>query len=387
MWISERTVRKFLRVNVLVVLVAALIGGVLGQDGYAQDSTQRPKVIEEGYVKDSPTEQLYHVRMYADSTVYVGQGMPASSDSIVAIPATALRLVYQQTERQFFSSEPVDRLSIGYEDSNLTLQFTQQFNLYVLLSLIVVVVVGGALLLWLWWRLVRERRRRKEAARSRHFLAQGREKERKRLAQEIHDGPVQDLHGLHLTVKALSSDRTDDVADEITRVIGELRAMSADLHPPALEEFGLAAALRSHADRLSERHERLQVEMDLEERGDALPGDYALAVFRVAQEAMNNAVQHGEAEQLWVRFSHEDDVVALEVRDDGAGFTPPDDWQDLADKDHFGLLGMRERAESIGAAIQIDSTPGEGTQVRLHGSGEHALVENGRPAPVSASRA
>jgi len=359
-----------------------LAGSAVASTDPVRDTTEASKLAE-GYVQDGRTGQVFSFRVYVDSMVHIRREKPPPIDSAFVRPATTRRAIYQRAKKQVFAPKPVESIAFGYEGDDLVLRFTQRFNLYILLALIVVVVVGGALLASLWWRLTRERRRRKEAARSRHFLAQGRETERERLAKEIHDGPVQDLHGLHLTVKALSSDRTDDVADEITRVIGELRAMSADLHPPALEEFGLAAAIRSHADRLSNRNDDLEVEMDLEEEDGALPGDYALAVFRVVQEAMNNAVQHGEANHLSVQFSHEDDTVALEVHDDGTGFTPPDNWQDLADEDHFGLLGMRERAESIGAAIEIDSTPGEGTRVQLRGAVESAFVENGQPTPIS----
>lgn len=371
---------------VLVAFVFSLNGSVFAQSGPQLDTTQSSTVFE-GRVLDGPTKQLYYVRIHADSTVYIRRERPPSGDSALAFPATTLRIIHQQAQKHIFPSEPVDRIAIGYEGNNLTLQFTQRFNLYVLLALIFVVVVGGAVLFWLWRRLVRERRRREAQARSRRYLAQGREKERKRLSKEIHDGPVQDLHGLHMQVKALSSDRGEHVADELMRVTAELRAMSADLHPPALDKFGLAAALNSHADRLSDRHEALQVELDLDEGDAPLPDDYALALFRVAQEAMNNAVQHGEAGHLRVRLQRGDGSVTLEVRDDGAGFSPPDDWHALADEDHYGLLGMRERAEAVGADIAIDSAPGDGTRVRVRGTVGAALAENGRPDPVPAGAA
>ena len=378
---------RFVQAGALVVLVFSLVGGVCARTGYAQDSTQSSKIFDARVLHD-PTKQLYYLRIHADSTVYIRRERPTSDETAITIPATTLRTIHRQVQKHVFRSEPVDRVAIGYEGDNLTIQFTQQFNLYVLLALIVVIVVGGALLAWLWWRLARERRRRAAAARSRRYLAQGREKERERLAQEIHDGPVQDLHGLHMQLKALAGppdgNGAEKMADEVMRVTGELRAMSADLHPPALDKFGLPAALRSHADRLCDRHENLQVEMDLDESDDPLPDDYALALFRVAQEAMNNAVQHGEAETLRVRLRRTDDTVVLAVRDDGAGFTPPDDWHALADEDHYGLLGMRERAEAIGATIEIDSTPGAGTRVRLEGAVESALAEHGRPEPATA---
>jgi signal transduction histidine kinase len=374
--------------GVLVLLALSLLGSVWAGTGYAQDTTQSAKIAE-GYVRDKASKQLYQYRIYADSTIYIQKGVSASSDSLIEMSAAVLDLVYRRAKRNVISSDWTDELvSVGYEDSNLTLKFTQQFNLYVLLALIVVIVVGGGLLAWLWWRLSRERRRREMIARSRRYLSEGREKERERLAQEIHDGPVQDLHGLHMQLKALAgpSDGSgaETVADEVMRVTSELRAMSADLHPPALDKFGLPAALRSHADRLQDRRGDLEVEMDLDEIDDPLPDDLALAFFRVAQEAMNNAVQHGGAQTLRVQLRRADDTVVLTVRDDGAGFTPPDDWHTLADEGHYGLLGMRERAETIGAAIEIDSTPGEGTRVQLRGAVTAAPPADDHPDPAPA---
>jgi signal transduction histidine kinase len=274
-------------------------------------------------------------------------------------------------------------VGVGYKDDNLVLRVSQRFNLYILISLVVVVVVGGGLLAWLWWRLSRERRRRKALIQSRRYLTEGREKERERLAQEIHDGPVQALHGLHMQLKAVpEASDLEKIGDELMRVTSELRAMSANLHPPALQRFGLAAAIRSHADRLRSRHASLQIDMDLAEDCDPMPDEYALSLFRVAQEAMNNAVQHGAADSVHVALRCRDGAVTLDVRDDGAGFTPPDDWHALARQDHYGLLGMRERAEAINATLDIESAPERGTHVQLQGTVEAFAAPEGAEDPV-----
>lgn len=337
--------------------------------GSAQDAQG---ILEEGRALHKPTKSLYYYRINSDSTVLLRQERPSSEKAALSIPANTYAQVFRQVERQVLSTEwDRENLFFQYEDQYLVLQFTQRFDLYVLGTLIMVVLVGGSLLVWLWWKLSKERRRRAALARSRRYLAQGREKERKRLSKEIHDGPVQDLHGLHMQLNALSTqangERLDTVGDELMRVTGELRAMSADLHPPALQQFGLAAALRSHADRLRDRSSDLEVELDLAEDGPSLPEAVALSLFRVAQEAMNNAVQHGEADHLQVQLRYPDQSVALTVEDNGVGFELPDDWHTLADQDHYGLLGMQERAEAIGADLDVESTPGEGTQIGLRG--------------------
>jgi signal transduction histidine kinase len=339
----------------------------------------------------NPTNRLFYYRIGGDSTVYIRQERPVAKRPGVSIPAQTLSTVYGRTQEQLLSGdESGGYLGVGFEDQALVLRVSQRFDLYVLGTLIVVVLVGGTLLLWLWWRLTRERRRREALVRSRRYLTEGREKERERLAQEIHDGPVQDLHGLHMQLKALSDApnpcRVEEMGDELMRVTGELRALSADLHPPALQRFGLGAALRSHADRLRDRHDALQIDMDLADDCGPIPDEHALAFFRVAQEALNNAAQHGDAGRIQVQLHCTDDAVTLTIRDDGDGFVPPADWHHLAEEDHYGLLGMRERAEAIGGALDIDSTPGTGTQVRLHCSMEAARpapdVEPGAPVPA-----
>jgi signal transduction histidine kinase len=117
-----------------------------------------------------------------------------------------------------------------------------------------------------------------------------------------------------------------------------------------------------------------------------MPDDHALAVFRVAQEALNNAAQHGGAGRIQVRLRCGADAAELTIRDDGEGFVPPSDWHALAEEDHYGLLGMRERAEAIGADLDIDSAPGAGTLVHLHCSMDPAssVPDAGSDAPVPA---
>lgn len=348
----------------------------------AQDSIQTSKAAE-GTVLHKSTKIPYYYRINKDSTVLIRQEQTASGDSAVTIPANTLAWIHERVEKQLLSPEWLgEYVLVGYEGDSLVLQFTQRYNLYVLGALAVLIVVGGGLLLWLWQRLSKEKRRREALAQSRRYLAKGREKERKRLAQEIHDGPVQDLHGLHFFLNTVTGspddDWIDEMGDELMRVTSELRAMSADLHPPALHRFGLAAALRSHAERLQERHADLDVDMDLTDDQvlDHCHDEFALSLFRIAQEAMNNAVQHGHADRIRVQLHCDEQNVVLDVRDDGDGFTPPDNWHALADHGHFGLLGMRERADAIGAVLDVESTPGEGTRIHLRGSFDSSVAEN-----------
>lgn len=352
----------------LIGVLLSILGGVGPQVGWAQDSTE---LREEGRVLNQASGRIYYFRVRADSTVLIRQVRPSSSTPGVEIPASTLDMLFKRVEQQALDREGFsDRLTLHYEDQSLVLGVTKQFNLYIAGALLFVIIVGGGLLLWLWGRLATEQRRRADLARSRQYLAEGREKERKRLAQELHDGPVQDLHGLHMHLKSLAAQadgQLENVGNELMRVTGDLRAMSADLHPPALQQFGLAAALRSHADRLEERSADVTIDLDLPNDEPDVPDEIALSLFRIAQEAMNNAVQHGEADHIQVRFDWEDEVVDFEVTDDGKGFSPPEEWHVLASEDHYGLLGMQERAEAIGADLEIDTEQGNGTRVHVEG--------------------
>ncbi len=370
----------------LAVLVVGFVGGLRSSAAQAQDSLEAD-VAAEGAVFHKPNGPLHPYRIYRDTTVRVWQNK--SRDSFIDLPATTLDAIHERAEKHVLSPEKEgEYVAFGYEDQSLVLRFTQRFNLYMLGTLVFVIVVGGGLSGWLWWRLSKERRRREALVRSRRHLAEGREKERERLAQEIHDGPVQDLHGLHMQIKALSGssdDQFEGVEDELMRVTGELRAMSADLHPPALQRFGLAAALRSHADRLRDRHADLTIELNLPEECQSVSDDHALPVFRIAQEAMNNAAQHGQADCIQVRLKCDEKTLELDIQDDGEGFVLPDDWHALAEEDHYGLLGMRERAEAIGARIEIDSARGDGTQVRLRSAMDASTADRADSAtPVPA---
>ena len=218
-------------------------------------------------------------------------------------------------------------------------------------------------------RYVRERARRTQADVARHHLAEGREAERLSLARDLHDGPLQDLQSLQMRLTLLAradaapADLTDAAAD-VQRVAGELRRTSEALRPPALGPFGLAAALRTAAARLADAAPGVDIDADLDDDGQMLPEAVRLALFRVAQEAMTNAVRHGRPRRVAVTLRVHPGSVVLTVEDDGAGFEAPADPQTPVRPGHYGLVGMAERAEAIGGALTLASRPGA-TRVRL----------------------
>ena len=213
-------------------------------------------------------------------------------------------------------------------------------------------------------RLRAERARADTAERRVRLLVEAIEDERLHVAQAIHDGPVQDL--LALALETRLAERHSEPADEslsIGAVVRDLRALSEGLRPPALGPFGLAAALRAHADRFQRRHPGIVVDLALDP-ADALPPRTRLALFRIAQEALDNAALHGPPLHVHVELRVGDGRAALTVRDDGAGFQVPGDSAAFAEAGRYGVLGMTGQAEAVGARLHLESRPGR-TAVRV----------------------
>jgi signal transduction histidine kinase len=217
---------------------------------------------------------------------------------------------------------------------------------------------------------VTERKRiQAELAEVRRGLMEATESERLHIAQELHDGPMQDLYGLSfqmvglkdLVVDSTGSQEFAEVQRRLQEVIQILRNMAYDLRPPALAPFGLEKAIRSHAEQLERAHPELSISLDLEPDGRTLPEQLRLGLYRIYQQALANVVRHSDARHATVRMRLEDERVMLEIEDDGRGFMVPPSWIDFTRQGHLGLAGAAERAEALGGALKVDSRPGSGT--------------------------
>ena len=192
--------------------------------------------------------------------------------------------------------------------------------------------------------------------------------ERQRLARELHDSVSQALYGIALGARTARTLLDRDPAQAVEPVdyvlslaeagLAEMRALIFELRPESLEIEGLVAALDKQVSATAARH-RIEVTADLgEEPQLSLPEKEIF--YRVGQEALHNVVKHARAARASVRLVHEAGATVLEVGDDGGGF----DAQQ-AFPGHLGLVSMKERAASIGATLQVASSPGQGTLVRL----------------------
>jgi signal transduction histidine kinase len=193
--------------------------------------------------------------------------------------------------------------------------------------------------------------------------------ERERLARDLHDSVTQSLYGASLYAEAASRALADgdvepaganlrEVRETLQEALGEMRLLLFELRPPLLDDLGLAGALKA---RLQAVEARAGLETDFEDHS----GDQRLGqsteheLFRVAQEALNNVLKHAHATRIGVRLDVSQTAVALEIADNGVGFTP-----ELDGAGGFGLDGMRQRIERLGGKLRIDTGRGNGTRVQ-----------------------
>jgi signal transduction histidine kinase len=194
--------------------------------------------------------------------------------------------------------------------------------------------------------------------------------ERNRLALELHDAVSQKLFSLVLSADAAATllDRDVDKAraqifklqELATQALEELRSLIFELRPPDLESDGLCGALRKHVDVLRRvQSTEIELEGDLEVEGDPRRDQ---EVFRIAQEALQNALRHAQATRIVLRLRGENGQLVLEVADDGVGFDP--DAVELRSR-RLGLTSMEERAQRLGGRLEVRSSEGAGTTVHL----------------------
>ncbi len=202
----------------------------------------------------------------------------------------------------------------------------------------------------------------------------GQEEERRRLARELHDETLQTLIALQQHLQLAAQDLQGQPAVEnrllelqslVAQAVQDLRRLIRNLRPLYLEELGLIPALETLVREVSDQVEGLQVDFLLQGRPRRLSPNEELALYRIVQEALNNVVRHAQATQAQVVLAFDPHQVRLEIRDNGRGFRVPETPADLAPLGHYGLLGMQERAERIGASLRLHSEPLQGTLVAV----------------------
>jgi signal transduction histidine kinase len=208
-----------------------------------------------------------------------------------------------------------------------------------------------------------------------HEISRAQENERKRIARELHDETIQMLVALSRRLELLTtvSDRLPEEAirhlELSQRLIADaliaVRRFVQDLRPPALDHLGLVPALEGLIADLDEEH---GIEAGLHIKGVVqrlVPEDTELLLFRIAQEALSNVRRHSNADTVELELEFLPGRIRIRIEDNGRGFTAPERMSDLVTSGRLGLVGMHERARTLGGTLKIDSKPGRGTKIAV----------------------
>jgi signal transduction histidine kinase len=200
-------------------------------------------------------------------------------------------------------------------------------------------------------------------------ITMGQEEERRRLARELHDDTLQSMIALNQRVQLAQLEQPGrnglgEIQSLTEQTIQNLRRLTHALRPIYLEDLGLVAALEMLA---LETQQMSGVSVTFKRSGTEvrLSPPVELALYRIGQEALSNVVRHAQASQAALAISYALDFVTLEINDDGVGFEVPESPAEFAPSGHFGLLGIHERTEMISAKLEIQSRPGQGSQVTV----------------------
>lgn len=201
-------------------------------------------------------------------------------------------------------------------------------------------------------------------------IMEAQEQERKRISREIHDGPAQSLANLLVQSEIIDLSFRDGnleqamaevakIRENIRETLREVRRIIYDLRPMALDDLGLIPTIKKHVSTISEYHDT-EIELKILGNEYRLRPDYEVAIFRLIQEGLQNAIKHANASVIKVLIELLDEKIAIIIKDDGVGFDPA-----KVSEKSFGLLGMKERVEILNGKMKIDSKIGSGTKVTI----------------------
>ncbi len=218
-----------------------------------------------------------------------------------------------------------------------------------------------------------------EAAQRR--ILTSREEERRILARDLHDGPIQDLVALAYRLSECRdrawkseqplADAVEDARQEAGRIMRTLREACSGLRSDVLDVMGLGPAMIQFAHKLM-KETGVVVYLDIPGRGPMWADPLGISLLRVFQEALNNVVEHAGTREVWTSFVLENGGYELQIWDEGKGFVVPERLETLALGGHFGLVTMAERVAAVKGHLDVHSTPGTGTRIRVRGEVNNA---------------
>ena len=200
-------------------------------------------------------------------------------------------------------------------------------------------------------------------------IIQAQEEERKRLSRDIHDGPAQMLANVLLRAGLIEKTYNEkgpreaftelsELKETVKSALLEVRRIIYDLRPMALDDLGLIPTLKKYLSKINDFEENTEIQFRNSGYEQRFHTDFEVAVFRLVQESVSNALKHGESKDIWVKTEWFNDIMNIMIKDNGNGF----DKNEVKDKS-FGLIGMRERIDLLKGEMKIHSTPGNGTTI------------------------
>jgi len=355
-------------------------GKVTFATGVATDITVRKQLEETLRLSESKLSIIFNNEIYAICIFEVDSGRILDvNEAHVAM--------YGYSREELLSGMTAYQLSAENNDSRYSVQTVVHTNAtFVPLrhhrrkdgTVFPVEIVGGA---YLWsgkevmFGLVHDITERKKAEKTLKRYAQRlivlEEDLRTRISMDLHDDIGQELTALSFNLAHIDNNLHEDelrstiedsrlLTKEISRSV---RNMMVDLRPAQLEEYGLAAAIRSHVSQFAERT-GLAVALQISPQFPRLSAKKEIALFRITQEALTNIAKHAAASQATLSLESDADVVRLCISDDGQGFVPREAALQPAGSG-WGITIMRERAELVGASFRLTTNPGEGTAIEI----------------------
>jgi signal transduction histidine kinase len=207
------------------------------------------------------------------------------------------------------------------------------------------------------------------------------ENERRQIAKELHDSIGSSLAAIKFAVEGKLQTMTngppsdtiplEKIAGHIHDTINEVRRVSTNLRPSMLDDLGLLATIEWYCRSSGEMHADTRIETELALNEEKIPEYSKIVIYRVLQEALNNALRHSRADSIRLSLEAVNDRIRLCIEDNGCGFDPDETIQSSDPLSGYGLKGMRDRAEVVGGTLSLDSGPGRGTTVCLDLPADH----------------
>jgi len=284
-------------------------------------------------------------------------GQPTGDSVEVPVPVPAPVFDWRELQRWGI---PQSRLPPGAEVRFRPASIWEEHRQLILTGA-AIVLLQAALIAALLFQRERRRSAEREALGLGGRLLTAHEDERKHLARELHDDLTQRLARLAIDAGKLERGVAADASEmrkDLVRLSEDVHALSYRLHPSVLDDLGLVEALRAECARVA-RHAELRVEVDARDMPESLTNEASLCLFRVAQEALNNAARHAHAQAVTVQLLPRERGLQLAVSDNGNGF----DVNGPRERASLGLASMRERVRLLQGELHIESTRGRGTTV------------------------